>query len=243
MPSRTYKKAPVTEAVIEFRFATPIPKADLERIARRLSGSFPKIEEEKTYDLRLSTGGLDVNQASSGFKLTAADDLKITLVRNSGITNSRLAPYGGWELLREQAEDVLANVRKVIDRRPMQRIGLRYVNRLDIPGIDVSLQDWVNFTVALPFGLGPTLEELNVRVVVPLETGMKCALAIQTVPSPLMDHSSIILDLDLSVEQDIPLADEPMWELLEGMRNKKNEIFEASITEPMRSQFGGLEGS
>lgn len=242
MSSRIYKKAPVTEAVIEFRFVTPIPKADLERIAKRLKGAFPKIEEEMTYGIKLSTGGLDVDKAATGYKLTSADDLKITLLRSSGITNSRLAPYGGWELLREQAEEVLAHVRKIIERRPMQRIGLRYINRLDIPGTDVNLQDWVRFTVALPFGLGPILEEFSTRVVVPLERGMKCALALQTVASPLIDHSSIILDLDLSVEQDIPLADKPMWELVEAMRVKKNEVFESSITERMRSQFGGLEG-
>lgn len=238
MQHHRYQKAPVVEAVIDFRFSSLITKADLGRIVRRLKGKFPRLQDEVAFGVAVSPTGVNINQSPSGYKLSSTDDLKLVLLRPNGVTNSILAPYKGWEVLRDQTEATLADVRRIINRRPIQRIGLRYINRLDIPSMDVKLADWVSFNVSLPKGLGEVLSEFGARAVIPMGGGISTILSFQSVPSPLIDHSSLLLDLDVFIDKDIPLADEPLWELIEQMREKKNSVFESCITDRMREQFG-----
>lgn len=54
------------------------------------------------------------------------------------------------------------------------------------------------------------------------------------VPPPTPDVVSIILDLDLFREGDIPSNEIDIWHILEQMHEHKNIAFEACITERTR---------
>jgi uncharacterized protein (TIGR04255 family) len=237
MEFHTYKKAPVVEAVIEVRYSVAISKDDLTGISRRLRHSFPRSEDEVQVGVAFSPGGVNINQSPLGYKLTSSDGLRIVLLRPNGITNSILAPYNGWEQLLSQARTVLAEAKRIIGRREIQRLGVRYINRLDIPSIDFNMRDWVNVDVVLPLNFDGALSEFGARFVVPSSEGLSVILALQTVPSPLIDHSSLMLDIDVSRDAVIENSDDALWPLLEAIRSRKNAIFESCITDRMRAQF------
>lgn len=237
MKSRRYQKAPVLEAVIEVRYVNQISKADLDRVSRRLVGKFPRREDELSIGVEISPYSVNAESTPTGHKLTSADNLSVVLLRPTGITSTKLAPYVGWELLKGQTEDVLSLAYKVIDRRQIGRIGVRYINRLDIPGGNIDLEDWLNVGLNIPGDFGSVLNEFGARVVVPMADNLTTALAFQSVPSPLIDHSSVILDIDVSIDRSIPLSDEDVWKLIEKMRTAKNSVFESCITQRMRDLF------
>ena len=54
------------------------------------------------------------------------------------------------------------------------------------------------------------------------------------VPEPEPDAGSIILDLDLFRLVDMPVEDVVLWEAFEQLRHRKNQVFEACITERTR---------
>lgn len=54
------------------------------------------------------------------------------------------------------------------------------------------------------------------------------------VPPPTPDFVSILLDLDLFLERDIPSDEIALWNILEQMHEQKNKAFEACITESTR---------
>ena len=233
-----YEKAPVTEAVIEFRFAQPLGDADPERIARRLEGKFPNKTSVLDVGVQVSPQGVGINQSQSGFRLTTKDELRIVIASKANVVSSVLAPYVGWDELRQQSEVVLGAVNAVVGRPRMSRVGVRYINRLDIPGTEIDMADWIRLSVSPPPELGQNLAEFAGRVVLPRLEGIVSALMFQSVPSPLIDHTSVLLDIDNFIDQEVPLSDEALWVRLEEIRIHKNNIFEFCITEKTRALFG-----
>jgi uncharacterized protein (TIGR04255 family) len=56
-------------------------------------------------------------------------------------------------------------------------------------------------------------------------------------PSPLLGHAAFIVDEDIAKEGDPPQNDDAIYALLNQIRVKKNEIFEACITPRARELF------
>lgn len=237
-PRFRYEKAPVIEAVIEFRFAQPLGDSDPDRIARRLEGKFPNKSNVVDVGVQVSPQGVGVNQSQNGFRLTANDGLRIVIVSKAHIVSSVLAPYVGWDELRQQSEVIISAANAIVGRPRMSRIGVRYINRLDIPGTDVDMAEWIRLSVTPPPELGQNLAEFTGRIVLPRLEGIVSALMFQSVPSPLIDHTSVLLDIDNFIDQEVPLSDEALWTRLEEIRNRKNSIFEFCITEKTRLLFG-----
>jgi uncharacterized protein (TIGR04255 family) len=48
---------------------------------------------------------------------------------------------------------------------------------------------------------------------------------------------SLVLDIDVFRTVDIPQTDPELWNLFEQLRKKKNEVFEACITDAARRLF------
>jgi uncharacterized protein (TIGR04255 family) len=57
------------------------------------------------------------------------------------------------------------------------------------------------------------------------------------VPSPLERHLSIMLDIDLGREHNVPQNDADLFALLHAFRAEKNRVFEACITDRARELF------
>ena len=56
-------------------------------------------------------------------------------------------------------------------------------------------------------------------------------------PSPLVAHSSFLLDIDVFREDGIPSNDDELWELVGLLRDHKNAVFESLITDRTRALF------
>jgi uncharacterized protein (TIGR04255 family) len=54
------------------------------------------------------------------------------------------------------------------------------------------------------------------------------------VPPPRDNVASVLLDIDLYRDTDIPTEDEAIWAIFEQLRVRKNEAFEACITDAAR---------
>jgi len=56
-------------------------------------------------------------------------------------------------------------------------------------------------------------------------------------PSPLLNYTSFLIDIDIGRTHDVPQRDEEIFEFLTSIRDKKNMIFEACITDRARELF------
>ena len=133
-------------------------------------------------------------------------------------------------------------MRKRIPGKEVEKISTRFINRLDIPARleKVSLKDYCKIGVALPQALTTQATENFLVQYSALDQKKEflqnISLALAT-PPPVIDHVSVVLDLDVVTATKIPAKDQDLWPILERLRIVKNELFEACITEKARELF------
>lgn len=246
MPAGKYARPPITEAVIEFRFGSPARERSLDRFLRNISKEYPTTEQTYAVSAQLRISGptqppqIVPHQTLTGYKMTGNDPADLLLVGFDRIGTIRLAPYNKWDNFFEQAKKNYEILKKVAGNRTLTRVATRYVNRLDIPVSGqavVRTEDYLRIEPLVPAAV-PRLNSFftNFMGAVPEVEGQVIVNS-GTVLSPLIDHVSLLLDIDLFREQALPQRDHDLWELLFVMRRHKNALFENFITEQARELF------
>jgi uncharacterized protein (TIGR04255 family) len=246
MPPGRYAKPPITEAVIEVRFGSVVPQRMLARFVHNVATAYPTAEQ--TYEIsaqfRISGEGeqpeVRPNHRLSGYKLTGRDAADLIVLGFDRIGTIRLAPYSGWEKFLETAKKNFETLRKICGYRAVTRVATRYINRLDIPaapGTIIKTEDYLLLEPRVPSEV-PHLSEfsVNFRGSVPEIEGQVIVQS-GTVLSPLIDHTSLLLDIDLFKEQNLPQRDREIWDVLTNLRVQKNTLFEAFVTDRARELF------
>jgi uncharacterized protein (TIGR04255 family) len=240
-----YQKAPITEAVIELRFAQPVDIAAVENAARRARDDylFQDAENAVNFKLDVNTRKAEVETAWHGVKLSSMDRADSIFFRTNTFICSRLAPYLGWENFCARAKRGWEQWRRTADPTELARIGVRYVNRIDIPLANpaalIDVDSYLNVTPRSPEELSPMpMSGFTMQIVRPLGVD-DCTLVLNsaTVPSPLIGFASLALDLDIIRETNIPRRDEDLWGLVNRIRDYKNQVFESCITDQARALF------
>ncbi|HVC52859.1 MAG TPA: TIGR04255 family protein [Stellaceae bacterium] len=246
MPVGRYARPPITEAVIEFRFGSPLSDRMVKRFLHVVAKEYPTTEQtyEISAQLRITGPGqnpeVSTNQSLTGYKLTGQDSADFMIFRVDRIGIIRNSPYCGWNNFFERAKSYYEKLKKISGLRSLTRIATRYVNRLDIPvkpGDLVRSEDYLQIEPLVPTAV-PRLSAFftTFRGIVPEIEGQVIVNS-GTVQSPLIDHISFLLDIDLFREQALPQRDQDVWDLLDRLRAQKNALFESFVTDRARELF------
>jgi len=236
-----YKRPPITEAVIELRFDGKIDRDLIDKLQGRLSTKYPFSMGGKVWNVEIGDAPPKIRQEFQGYRMTAVDGTGIVVISPSLISTSRLAPYSGWEQMIESAKENWSSWKKIIGYRRLIRVGLRYVNRIDIPNPEnapVHINKYLNLRPEVPvFGFSP-IENFVMNVSIPVgNEELKLILNAGSTPSPLVKTVSFLLDIDLSRDSNLPQIDTDIWSLVDRMRPYKNSVFEGCITDEARGLF------
>jgi uncharacterized protein (TIGR04255 family) len=236
-----YKRPPIVEAVLEVRFGeSPLDDKVMERLSKRFSERYPAPHQpSNNVGVELSGTMLRVTQQNLGFKILSTDGGFTVSIGRNALGTSKNAPYGGWDEFIGEVRNNWSDWEKVVGWKEVSRIGVRYINRIDIPysptGI-TQLEDYFGFTVDVPESLGP-LANFAINAEMPMTEKIKVVINHAATPSPLVQTNSFLLDLDLAIEQALPTSEKALWEAIEGLRSVKNTVFEACITDRTRELF------
>lgn len=249
-----YLKPPIVEAILQLRYDSAFTGAELSRISRLLQRRYPKSQPE--VDLQLAVeikGANDPAMATSnarrdvvdkGVRLLSDDDHRIVITRTKSVLFAHQAPYPGWDVFLAEARAIFDTMREKLGFRRVSFVGLRYTNRIDVP-LGASQETVVpgDYLIA-----GPALPNIPIfpavrmyQLVADVDLGMDRLVArIQaaTLPPALINHASLLLDIDIIGQHDVPQKPDEFWELVGRMRQAKNEIFEACVTDNARQLFG-----
>ena len=177
--------------------------------------------------------------AQLGIRLSNYDQTEIVVIWPTLFIFSQLAPYPGWEGYSSRLRRDWDIWKRSNGYRKIAHIGLRFINRIDVKFSSAIMEetDYLNFHVTTPAILGP-FNTYGVQTVFPL-TDLSCSLTINSglASSPLIQHASFILDLEIARRVDVPQKDDDIFELIELMRLRKNDVFEACITDKARELF------
>ncbi len=243
-PLALYKHPPITEAVIGINFLSPIKVADFNSVYKKFNKYYPSYQAVSSFDVAVElsdqTDKTITNVGkSNGHRLATADMTQLLLMWPSTFTLSQLAPYEGWDHFFERFVRDWSVWKRVAGFRTICRIGVRYINRIDIPatGPITRYEESLNIYPRLPDILDP-ISAYAIQISSPLNAiGCQLILNSAVVPSPILDHSSFVIDLDISKEVDLPQSDKDIYDLLNKIRVQKNVIFEACINDQARKLF------
>lgn len=242
---RHYPHAPITEAVIDIRVNLPedTPLETLRAAGEQFSADYP--DEKKFFEatghfqFRQDAGSsASTNEKHIGYKRISIDGKQIVQFRLNGFTFSRLAPYYSWEDLRNEAQRLWKVYREKLKPILITRLAVRYINRIDVPGLSVDLSEYFRTAPQISPDLPQQLEGFFMQLRLPLKDLSGKMIVNQTIiPPPGEGVLSIVLDFDLFRDEGVPQDEASIWEYLEILRTRKNEVFEASITDSARKLF------
>jgi len=159
-------------------------------------------------------------------------DHDIAQLRMDGFTFNRLEPYTTWEEVFGEALRIWAIYARALEPRQVLRIAVRYINRMRVPG-PAELAEYLSAPPNLPQPIPQRVREFLCRTHVDDTNRNASAVIIQAL-EPRVDPSQISLLLDIDAFRDgLALApDDPtIPERFEQLRQLKNEIFFASVTD------------
>jgi uncharacterized protein (TIGR04255 family) len=244
--SRNYKRPPITEAVIELKFSHPIDGDSVNKTQNLFSKDFPIIRLLSKINVQVvvaDTQTSSITHEPFGYRMMDnVDSADIISITNDAIAYSRLAPYNGWALFSTAALGAIDSFRDEIGFVQLNRIGLRYINRIDIPvpspDAIVRLENYLTIQPQYPEDSFPPLRGFTMQTVFGLEKNAALAtLTVASVPSPLPLHMGIILDIDIGRGQNLPKSKNGMRDVLNIMHDEKNSVFESCVTEATRELF------
>lgn len=243
---RHYRKAPITEAVIDLRVPI-IHASEIEHYSTLANGTeheYPTksrlLEPEGVVEVRgVETGvATGVSAKSIGYRFVSADGRYVCQNRMNGLTLSRLQPYENWEPFRDEARKLWERFRERFHPETVTRLALRYINRIDIRAERIDLKDYFRTLPEVSPELPQTLRGFFMQVRLPERDLNAEAVINQMLAEPAERGAfSIILDIDLFQTQRVPDSEDLIWGQFEKLHDRKNEIFEACITDKTRETF------
>lgn len=212
----------------------------MESLSQKQRGKFTvQKTEEVGFEL---TSGLPklLGQRLYSFKLIETKNTaNVILLRHNSISISRLPPYENWD-------NLFANFKKYYDiyikknTGSINRIASRYINRIDIPknGKKIKIEDYIKIVPKIPNKDLPALSNYLVQATFQIDENHVITLNSYRYPETvLIDHISIILDLDVAKIKDFPYNEKSLLDAFIGIRENKNKFFERLITQKCRGLF------
>lgn len=234
---RHLSRAPIIEALVDIRvtLAPNVNAARLKSFHSSISTEYPKEQElrEKRFEFKIKPEVLETAASSvRGYRYFSADDKQVIQARLDGFTFSKLRPYETWEKLREEAYRLWIIYVKLFNPERINRVALRYINRIEIPLPHIDLRDYLTAPPEVPGGLPQRIDNFLVRIVIP-EPSLGATAIITQALEPLTNQkiAPVILDIDVFKLGKFGRDGKDAWETIDKLRDLKNRIFFESITE------------
>jgi uncharacterized protein (TIGR04255 family) len=244
VPKPPYPKAPITEGVIHLSVDGKASPAELKKLVKRFVKDYPQEEILSAVNVAINTtgGAAILQQQLQGYRVKSVDQADILIIFADGIAVSRIPPYPGWEHLYERAHAAWAQWRKDVVASTPKRLGIRYINRLDVPIKQAALidtDDYLRFSPRIPEFSKQPVNGFWMQATRPtdIEHWSTTITSYTASPPPLIDHVSLVLDIDVFRTEQIPRRDPDLWSCIEAARSLKNAIFESCITDEARKLF------
>lgn len=236
--SRLYEAPPITEAVIEIRFADRLSFRELQALSRKLARDYPKetVEAVRSANINFAAKEVSFVDEAQQIRRSTNEQVDIAMLKPDAFSFSRLAPYTGWEEFQRR---VLRDLTALLSgfRRTIERIGVRYINRIDVPveGDRTYHVQYFNVFIAVP----PEFQGLSTYNL-SFETDFaehKLVVHAGRVEAPVPNTCAFVLDIDVLALKDVPQAIGGIEDRLARMRAVKNTVFESLITPQTRELF------
>jgi len=247
---KKYSKPPITEALFDIQVELPkdVSIETIDGLASPLLDQYPKKRPRRMFSPKNELKDDNPPSADSsdfgvdGFLFWSEDERQVVQFRLDGYSFSRLRPYPreGWDETYPQMVELWDFYKNSLKPLSIKRVAVRYINRIEIPR-PVGEVDWGTY-----FNWGPPvfgerhyqIEQFAHRTTIQFpEESIKAVITQLTGPVAGPSESAVIFDLDVFKEVYFPLNQFRMDPLFGKLREIKDNLFEAGLTETLKMEF------
>jgi uncharacterized protein (TIGR04255 family) len=242
-----YLKPPILEAIIDIQVrpdTNVLTEDALKLFLERTEGKYSTVTP-----INQVTFGFDTSNAASpkqhqqpptmiGWR--CAGNGAIVQLKANGFTFSRLPPYTDWDSFKADAHAAWNEYKLLIDAKIIGRYAVRFVNKINIEHQQIELFDYLNLYPKLPTDIPQDVGGLFMQLRMPQnDLGTNASAVINTALAPPDQPAKIalVLDIDLFCETEVAVENDDVWLRLDTLRERKNKLFEACITDKARELF------
>lgn len=237
---KRYKNPPITEAVCEIKL-TPDSKVDFTvpgLLYEKLKGEFPLKE----------TGSIEIGGRTLTELAVFLTEDKTTSVRVGSklpvLSVIRQKPYPSWKEFKPHIEKAYNELKALegVEIKGIHRIGLLYVNLIEIPSKSVNLGDYFEYGLNLGGRLPKEIRSFLAGSDFSFFEGRDvCRVQLASAVPSNPEHFSVRLDLDYYLAKPQAVSPEEVLKWVENAHQKVEELFEACITDKTRELFGEVK--
>jgi len=241
-----YRNAPIVEAIISLHVA--FREGDADKVAgvaeKAFSSRFARSQSLDRVNVKFESKPSTAPTSSltrkhGGWKFTDEKNERVLQILPNAFVYSHLQPYTKWQTFSAEARELWQTYLKVANPTSVNRIGLRYINRLRLPE-RFELSDYLNFYPSTPPAFGELCGVVTQLQLQQADSVASDALALVTLasePSQDPSTSAMALDIDIFSKLVLPASDSKIWDTFEDFRVRKNRLFEAAITEKLKEKI------
>jgi uncharacterized protein (TIGR04255 family) len=225
-----FPRAPVVEAILSFRF--PLLD-DLQYGIPLLSGdlkdTYPHVESVDT--------PRGHRQGDKAFRFKSEDGKHVVRLTRNSFSFHRLRPYSEWRDLADGAQAAWLSVCRRYEPEYVHTVSLRYLNKIPlVPSTDMA--DYIRLCPNIPPSIDTGFSDYLLRLVL-LDAGVPARAEItQIAERTELPPRTLAFDIDVITDGQEFLPTSPrLWEQVARLREYKNRLFFASITEKCRELF------
>lgn len=241
---RHLKNAPIREGLIDIQFEPPVPMERLQAFVDSVKNRFAETstlwQQALGFELKVGAAAAVIPpQAATAVGFRFQDARHVLMIRVNGFTFSRLPPYADWDELSAGAKAFWEQFVDIVRPETVNRLAVRYINVLPLP---IKGEDFSVYLTAAPIVPGHLPQGLAsfLQRVVMVDPDRNCqAIVTQAIEEsqPTDGRVQLFLDIDAFQVRRFDGRDSALWSSLDSLRDFKNDIFFAHITEPTAEIF------
>ena len=250
---RGYRNPPVIEALCEVYFSGASWDETLpERFFEEVKQNFPKMQERPKHKAEITLGesgkaSTEVQTLPSVFQFLTEEGHRIIQVSDNLLVVNQLHPYRHFEEWEDLFYKALDIYKKLASPLKIDRIGLRYINRFEIPvspGKAVSMADYFAIFPTVPHSLGKIHGPFLVQMQVSQNDDrhvLHIVFGTEDVPQSEEGKQAFMLDIYDIASLDIEPDKKELSTEIRLAHENVVKTFEDSITDTLRELYGVKE--
>jgi uncharacterized protein (TIGR04255 family) len=228
---RIYPKPPVDEALCEFKFKSSAWDANLlDLFHSKLSAEYSANKEE--------IQGTVLGAPSGTFRFKNNENTRLVTVSGNLLAVHTVRQYDRWEDFRPRIEAALKAYVEVWKPTQIERLGIRYINKIVVPTQPIILNEYLTCPPQIPSPIEGNLATFLTRNQVVLQNNSNLLIT-QGSLSANEGGVAFVLDVDawMGPLPSPPTNVEAILSLIDELKKSETNAFEGSITDKTRDLF------
>jgi uncharacterized protein (TIGR04255 family) len=242
-----FSNAPITEAILDIKAKLPdgVGLNIFDEFQENIKDHFGDRKTKHSFhaEFRFSPGKDETTPVVpknkiEGYLFHSKNENKIVQARLDGFTFNKFKPYEDWNKFHGEARNLWELYSKIVKPISIDRIALRYINRIEIPLPFDDFREYILTTPQIAPGLPQALSHFLMRIEIPNDKIGAIAIITQTMQKSTESQKlPLIFDIDAIKMANYTEKESDMWEDFNLLRQFKNEIFFNSITKKTKELF------